>query len=226
VAYTWPADLLRDGKVRAPDLSQVRPLFQDRFSDPASGFPAGPAPWGDRGYRNGRYFMEVQERRIGFCRVPLRRARPVPPVEDLACRVVGRTRGRLARWGLSLLDRDGPGDGGRVNVSIGNPGRLRVRSGGMPLPGLEGVAHPAIKRGPNVSNTLLVVLRGRQLETYVNEVAVCDPILLEHPISSPRLALLCARGSPQGAVAEFESITVWRADSIPSLAQRGAVPKR
>jgi predicted Ser/Thr protein kinase len=226
VAFAWPADLLRDGKVRAPDLSQVRPLFEDRFGDPASGFPTGPGPVGDKGYRNGRYFIEVQGPRLNYWHVALWRAKPAPPGGDFACQVVGRARGRLARWGLGIIDRERPGEAQRINVSIGNPGRLRVGSGGQPLPGSEDVAHPAIKKGPNVSNTLLVVLRGRQLETYVNAVAVCDPVLLEHAIPAPRLALLAAGATPQGAVAEFESITVWPADSIPSLAQRGAVPKR
>jgi hypothetical protein len=226
LAYAWPADWLRDSKVRAPDLSQVRPLFEDHFSDPASGFPARAGQWGDRGYRNGRYVIEAQGRHISFARVPLWRAKPAPPGDDFACRVIGRARGRLARWGLSLIDRDRPGDGPRINVSLGNPGRLRVGSGGKPLPGLEDVTHSAIKKGPNVANSLLVVLRGRQLETYVNEVAVCDPVLLEHALPAPRLALLGAGVTPQGAVAEFEGITIWPAGSIPSLAQRGAVPKR
>jgi serine/threonine protein kinase len=226
VEYVWPADWLRDGKVRAPDLGQVRPLFQDRFEGPASGFPRGPGPWGDRGYRNRRYFIEVPGRRVAFARVPLRRAKPAPPGEDFACQVVGRARGRQARWGLSLFDRDGPGDDGRINVSIGNPGRLRLGSGGKTLLGVPDVTHPVIKMGPNVANTLLVVLRGRQLETYVNEVAVSDPVLLEHAYPSPRLALLGAGATPQGGTAEFESITLWPAESIPPLAQRGAVPKR
>jgi hypothetical protein len=226
VAYTWPADLLREGKVRAPDLSQVRPLLEDRFGDPASGLPAGPGPWGDRGYRNGGYFIEVPGRRVAFCRVPLRRAKPAPPGGAFACRLTGRARGPLGRWGLSLTDRDGPGEGQRVNVSLGNPGLLRVGRGGRPFPGLQDVAHPAVKKGPNVANTLLVVLRGRQLETYVNDVAVCDPVLLDHALPSPRLALLGAGATPQGAVAEFEGITVWPADTIPPLAQRGAIPKR
>jgi hypothetical protein len=226
VAYAWPAELLRDGKVRAPDLSHVRPLFQDRFDDPASGFPSGPGPWGNRGYRNGRYFIEAPGRRVAFCRVPLARAQPAPPGDDFVCQVIGRARGPLARWGLSVANRDGPGGGQRLNVSLGNPGLLRVGRGGRPLPGLEDVSHPAIRKGPNVANTLLVVLRGRQLETYVNGVAVCDPVLLDHAIPSPRLALLGAGATPQGGTAEFESITVWPAGSIPPLARRGAVPKR
>jgi hypothetical protein len=223
VAYAWPAELLRDGRVRTPDLSQVRPVFEDHFGDPASGFPTGAGPWGEKGYHDGRYFIEAPGRRVAFCRVPLRRARPAPPGEDFACQVIGRARGPLARWGLSVTDRDG---GQRLNVSLGNPGLLRVGRGGRPLPGLEDVSHPAIHKGPNVANTLLVVLRGRQLETYVNGVAVCDPVLLDHALPSPRLALLGAGATPQGGTAEFESITVWPTDSIPPLAQRGAIPKR
>ncbi len=212
VAYAWPAELLRTGKVRAPDLSHVRPLFEDHFADPASGFPTGAGPRGDKGYRNGRYFIEVEGRRLMYWRVPLRRAKGTPPEGDLACQVVGRAQGRLARWGLGLMDRDAGPEAQRINVSIGNPGRLRVVSGGKPLPGSEDVGHQAIHKGPNATNTLLVLLRGRQLEAYVNGVAVCDPVLLGRSIPSPRLALLGAGGSPQGAVAEFESVTVWPAD--------------
>jgi hypothetical protein len=54
----------------------------------------------------------------------------------------------------------------------------------------SGERHPAIRRG-DAFNTLRLILRNRQLEVYVNGVAVCDPVLLDWELPSPRLALAC-----------------------------------
>lgn len=226
VAYIWPAEALRTSKVRAPDFRGVAPLFDDQFDDPASGFPRGKGVGGgERGYRNGRYFIELPGRSLLFWRVPLQHARPAPPQGDFACQVTGRAQGRFMRWGLSILGRGAEGERERLNISIGNPGLLRVAFRRGVLPGLDDVSHQAIIRGANVSNNLLVIVRGRQLELYVNGAAVCDPVLLEHAIPSPQLGLLGMGGSQRGGTAEFERITIWPTDSVPALPKRGAVPK-
>jgi hypothetical protein len=63
--------------------------------------------------------------------------------------------------------------------------------------------------GDNIANTLRVVVRGRVLNVYVNAVAVCEPIVLERPFSSPTLSLAATGGPLKGGTATFERITAW-----------------
>ena len=230
VSYAWPADALREGKVLAPDLSRVQAVFQDEFDDPTSGFPRGQTPRGAvRGYRNGKYFIDLPGRAFSFWAVPLERTKPAPQLGDFACRLVGRARGEKTRWGFSLITREASGETRRLSTWISDTGLLYITENTSPGTNKtlrEPVSHPAIKSGEDVFNTLLVVLRGRQLEIYVNGTAVCDPLLLERAIASPRPALECRGGTQKGGTAEFDSITIWPADSIPPLAARGAAPRR
>jgi predicted Ser/Thr protein kinase len=232
VPYAWPADALREGKVPAPDFSRVRAVFQDEFDDSTSGFPRGQAPRGGfRGYRNGKYFIDIPGRGYSFWAVPLDRTKPAPQLGDFACRLIGRARGEKTRWGFAIITREASGETHRLTTWISDTGLLYVTEYIGPGVGTnktlrEPVSHPAIKSGEDVFNTLLVVLRGRQLEIYVNGVAVCDPLFLERAISSPRLALEGRGGTQNGGTAEFDSITIWPADSLPSLTARGATPRR
>jgi hypothetical protein len=91
------------------------------------------------------------------------------------------------------------------------------------VPHLPPVLHKAIKPDGQ-QNTLLVILRGRWLEAYVNQAAVCDPILLEQEIISAGIGLT-ASGAGKGSVAEFTHVTVWPAVNLPTPDQRGAKPK-
>ena len=232
VPYIWPADALREGKVPAPDLSRVRAVFQDEFDDATSGFPRGQAPRGGfHGYRNGKYYIDIPGRGYSFWAVPLDRTKPASQLGDFACRLIGRARGEKTRWGFAIITREESGETRRLTTWISDTGLLYLTEFIGPAPGthktlLEPASHPAIKSGEDVFNTLLVVLRGRQLEIYVNGVAVCDPLLLERAITSPRLALEGRGGTQKGGTAEFDSITIWPADSIPPLMARGATPRR
>jgi predicted Ser/Thr protein kinase len=230
VSYVWPADALREGKVPAPDFSLVKAVFQDEFDDPTSGFPRGQTPRGAvRGYRNGKYFIDIPGRAFSFWAVPLERAKPALPLGDFACRLVGRARGEKTRWAFSIMTREASGETRRLSTWISDTGLLYLTENTSPGTNKtlrEPESHPAIKGGEDVFNTLLVVLRGRQLEIYVNGVAVCDPLLLERAIASPRPALEGRGGTQKGGTAEFDSITIWPADSIPPLAARGATPRR
>ena len=63
------------------------------------------------------------------------------------------------------------------------------------------------------------------VEVYVNNVAVCDPIILDEEIASPTFALLGGVDEESGGSAEFERLTFWRADGLPTPEGRGAVKK-
>jgi predicted Ser/Thr protein kinase len=231
VAYVWPAEALREGKVPAPDLSRVTPLLRDTFDNPASGFPRDRGADGRKGYRGGKYFIDVAGRGRYLWLAPLRKAKPAPPAGDFACQVVGQVKGAHARWGLTLMTSAAEAQRRLLNVSLSSAGILYVGSldgdvADKLISGVKMASHAAIKRGEQVDNTLLVVVRGRHLEIYVNGVAVRQPILLERALPSPRLGLSCICGEADGCTAEFDSFTLWPADSIPSLQQRGASPKR
>jgi hypothetical protein len=201
-----------------PDLSGVKPLFQDTFHDSAGGFAKGKGKGGaEFGYRDGHYFIAVPAGIIRFCRVPLDGARLTG---DFACEVVGQVTGQAARWGLNIVEGETPRDRRRLVLSIDNAGQLRLSTGDRNGEKLlqAPVKHPAIKKGDNVANTLRMVLRGRVLEIYVNAVAVCEPFVLEHAPSSPNLAL-AAGGPLKGGTATFERLTVWPLDA-------SALPKK
>ncbi len=222
VGHTWPANELRAGLVPAPDLSRVEPLFQDTFADAKSGFPVGEYRDGFHGYLGGRYVIVCPHRTFQLWRVPLVRARAGVPGNGLACEIVGKVCGWQGLWGVALAS---PGQEDRVTVQLGKDGTVRVthRVGGkaevVAVPPRE---HPAIRHGADAANTLLVILRGRQLEVYVNSVAVCDPVPLERALASPQAYLAC--GSPlddAGVVAEFSRVTAWSVADLPPPVARG-----
>jgi hypothetical protein len=79
------------------------------------------------------------------------------------------------------------------------------------------IRHTAIRKGDDF-NSLLTVVRGRHLEVYVNGVAVCNPIVLDRDVTpgGPNPSLI----SQGFAKAEFERITVWSAEGVPTPAER------
>ncbi|HEV3263152.1 MAG TPA: serine/threonine-protein kinase [Gemmataceae bacterium] len=218
----WPAEALRQGKIPAPDLRRVRPWFSDKFANSKSGFPVD----ADEGYQDRAYVVRVAGGR-SEARIPLDRAKPPNPAGAFACEVVGRAQGRAARWGLAIADRSDTAV--QVTITLANPGVLWMRRAGRngvqvkqlePEPG----QHPAIKKGARTVNTLLVIVRGRVLEVYVNGAAVCDPILLDWDMRTPQLWLVGGRAAKVG-IATFERVTVWPAKDILPVEKRGAVMK-
>jgi hypothetical protein len=50
---------IREGRYQAPDLSQAKPIFKDRFQDPARGWGTAKADQYERGYQGGRYWRSL-----------------------------------------------------------------------------------------------------------------------------------------------------------------------
>jgi hypothetical protein len=145
-----------------------------------------------------------------------------PAYAGIACQVAGRVVTAQGRWGLAITDGPPIPKSPRTMITLNNQGVLFVednKSESQPT-----TTHPAIKKAGG-QNTLLVVVCGRYLEVYVNGVAVRDPLVLDRALSSPTLALAAASARRVAATAEFDSITVWPADSVPPPDQRGAVPR-
>jgi hypothetical protein len=225
----WPAAELKAGTIAGPDLSQTRSLVEDHFNDPKSGFVVGRTSDGaDHGYVGGDRYQVVLAG-AGTSHAYLRPGRFVNQslTEDMACEVIGRVAGENARWGLGIQSFPGSLVAHRVVVMLQNNGELLVLEGpAEETPGRRlAVKHSKILPG-DAANRLATVLRGgRVLEVYVNGVAVCDPLVLDEPILSPRLSLVCLSPSAKGAVAEFLGVTVWPAEGLSTAEQRGAVRK-
>ncbi len=212
-----PADALRAGRIKAPDLSKARVLHNDEFDNPKSGFPVSAAPDRTRAYQAGKYFI----RRTGSGWTP----GPWKNVGDCACLCVGRARGGTDNiWGIEF---NNPLRKLGVGVYLTGRGELRLHPtytqglGTFPPPYRDDLPHPAIKPGEQW-NTLLAVVRGRTVEVYVNGVAVCEPMTVDFDFLPCQPDLL--GGIHDTGAAEFERVTVYSADGLPALADRLAKP--
>jgi serine/threonine protein kinase len=191
------------GKV-PPDLSKLRLLFQDDFSQ-VGGFPVRKDQGHESGYANGRYFIRISDRFAGW--------HNGKTYSDFACKVVGKVSGPpVAAWGLCLAC---PQDKNRgILVGISREGKLAV----MPSPfappqtaptgpNIIGLTHKAIKPGDQ-SNELLVVTQGKQLEVFVNGESVLQPLTLDKELNSAVTCLMVYTQKQEGR-AEFENLSVW-----------------
>jgi hypothetical protein len=214
----WPAEALRDGKVLAPALAAAKPLFKADFKDGPNGFPQreGKDEREDHGYANGRYFVEVRSGQYYWdC--------PGPSRSNFACQVIGRVADGKGGWTLDIRNPENHDRG--VQITVFADGNIQVAPSAFEPHPFRGpfvgpTAHPAVKRG-TAFNALLVVLRDRLLEVYVNGVAVCDPVEADRSITPAVLALGC-RSERETRRAEFQQVTVWSAESLPRPEARGA----
>ncbi len=217
----WPAEDLRQGKIAAPDLSRARPLYQARLDDPASGWPTWKNQNVALGYATGKYSIALQPGWRWF----IRQSKELN-LSNFACEVIGRvTRHPQHAWEVWIATQKSPrgllvrlnGQGAVTILAADGDGRPAL---GSALPVLE---RPWIARGA-AFNKLLVIIRGRLLEVYVNGKAVCDPVVLDWDVT-PAHVLLGCQAPHRGERAEFERFTVWPADGLPLPAARGAVKK-
>jgi serine/threonine protein kinase len=219
----WPAEALQAGTILAPDLRSVKPWLIDNFKNPSSGLPSDSS----RGYRNGLYFLHARPRDQVTATLPMGRAMPPNPKGPFACEAIGRVTGLGGRWGLTVLDDGKP----RFSVAIHVSGAVTFHKGATAEhrvldPGKHPAINPKGAKGKGLPNRLLVVVHGRYTEVYVNNRAVCNPIRRVNSIAVPQVALFCAGGLRKApATAEFESVAVAPADSLPSLESRGARPR-
>ena len=201
-------------KVAAPSLAKAKRLYEDNFENPESGFPRGPIGEGDHDYVSGRYILRIPGgpslQTWNF---------PHLPFPNSALQVKARVLGQgTDSWGI------------RVNnypfhwliVSINNKGELFVEPDDdvEPFrgPSAGPIKHPAIK-GDEQFNTLLLIVRGRVMEIYVNDVAVCDPVVSDRDLFPTIYALRTQRKDAAAAdkpevQGEFEQVTVFSADGL------------
>ena len=221
----WPEEALRDGKIAAPVPPRAKLLFEETFENPESGFPRGVVGICERDYENGRYFIRTTggpSLFVWHC--------PQQPVPNCALQITGRVVGLGSdSWGIRITNYPFHW----VTVSLNNDGELFVDPDDDVEPGrgpkIGPVKHSAIKTNEKF-NTLLLVIRGRVMEIYVNDVAVCDPVVSDRDLSPSVFALRARRkdaatNDKPDIRAEFEKMTAWSSDGMKKPESRGAVPK-
>jgi serine/threonine protein kinase len=229
ITYTWPAEALRNGTITLPDLSKVKPLFTDRFADPKGALPHNNTPDLEKGYLNGKYVFQFRAVGNDVSEIPANRLPAAINGGDFAIALTANAFGGLTRWGLLVSDRDQPAMEPIALLILGS-GQVYVGHdpGGTPAKKLEGsaVRHPKIVEAGKMAearNTVQILVKGRILEVYVNGSAVVDPVHLKRPIAVPRLSLSAATSRAKGAHVDFESMTIWPTNNVPSLEARGAI---
>ena len=71
------------------------------------------------------------------------------------------------------------------------------RRGEIDGPNIAGFRHKAIKPGDQ-SNDLLVVLRGKKMEIFVNGVSVMQPLTLDRELKSAMACLMAFTANQEG----------------------------
>jgi len=217
----WPVHLLQPGLIAAPEITKTRLLFHDEFNNPRSGFLRQRFPTTEFDYENGKYRIRLLEGTIvGVANIAKSKR------SDMVYQVVGRVVSPAsAGWGLTMSNHE---EKRGIAVRVNYDGTLEV--GPSPAesqkfrgPHVGPIHHSAIKQGSGFQ-TLLVVVRGRLVEVYVNGVAVCNPVVVDRDFT-PALAALAAFGREHGALVEFKSVTGWSANELPMPQSRGATFK-
>lgn len=218
-AFQWPHELLRQGRVSAPDLSNAKVLLREEFDNPNSGFEKAAAPNGSReAYSDGKYFITQPSRSF---RRAHRRENPTGWGES-AYEVVARVTGDRSDFWELQINRFQQKLG--VSLRIRNNGFIEVWPGatdvfpdGLHGPVMKSQFHAAIKQGGQ-PNTLLAILRRGWMEIYVNGKAVCDPLAI-NPDFDPNRIQFCLSTSDAGE-AEFERLMIYSAAGLPTPQQR------
>jgi serine/threonine protein kinase len=221
----WPLELVQQGKIPAPDMSGRPILFNDTFSNPNSGFPVRGDEYSENAYRGGKYHLRTKSGPGAWW------VWDIPGNNryvQFACQITGRSLGpRSEGWGCVVR---GPTNQA-VRVSIDSEGALRLQAfsaavnpwASLANPVNKTFLHPAIKPHGE-ANRLLCLLRGRQLELYVNGVAVHKPIVVDLEVAPTTIAF-CILGGPNGSEAELEQITVWSVEDLSPPEARGVPAK-
>jgi hypothetical protein len=215
----WTDDLVKQGKIPAPDLSKAPIMFDADFSKPTSSFYLGKYDAGECQQRDGAYHItKTGDGWWWFGNLP-----GDVLFSDFACLFVGRgINPRSGGWGC-FLKKDTTGL--QITLSHDKVCRLQChldkgKDGWASLanPVNRSIEHPAIEPYGQ-TNRLLVILRNRTLELYVNGVAVQRPIELDMEMTPGDIGITIL-GDPEGGEVELNRITVWSARGLPSPGSR------
>lgn len=210
------ADDLAAGKIKAPSLQGVKPIYDDDFS---SSKLNGLAVISDKG--RAKSFFQAGTYRIesGGSWAYRTMDRP-PPMSDIAVQLRMKTEEKLY-YATYIIAKPGGDFGLEVLVSGDRKLRLKPRANSDTRAQIE-VTHTAIKPAPELNDVLLILRRNRRVETYVNGVAVCQPIDWQNELSGLQFRPGFSSQKKGNAKVAFDHITVWPASSIPSVEARAS----
>ncbi len=184
--------------------SETRSVYVDDFDNPESGWPRSRS----NGYSAGAYFVASDGPWENW-RSP-RRVRT-----DSILEVVGqlKSEGPIARgsWAVIVTRMIGEAHRGFM-VTINGKGELfllpnpRSREPIDADPTLGPIVHPAIKPGGQ-TNRLLIAMKKRSLEVFVNSARVCGPLTFTYDLTPSTFGLGTFDG-PGDFRAEFERVEV------------------
>jgi serine/threonine protein kinase len=211
-AFAWPAEDLWHGRIAGPDLSQSKELYRDDFDGNQTTWQIGRSAGYEYRLAQGSYFISADPGLVGGAWLADKM------YANFACEVVGRVQVVNTQWFLNYTSAtNGVTVRFHLNglqgleVSILNDGPPRVA---------QTIRHTAINLGAEF-NKLLVVAVGNRFEIYVNDVAICNPIVLNEMTPPGRFAL-GAVANENPVRAEFRSFTIWSAERLPTLEERVA----
>jgi hypothetical protein len=188
-----------------PDFSTMTPRFTS--ADFARDAVIMDKPNGKIASKAGVYFFESSPGTFWYWH------RPWPHLNsNFACEAVGRVAsGEHGTWSLYLSNLGTPHQGIRIMLHADATmeiGRSPVADPKFSEIQIEPFAHPAIKPGAEF-NRLLVILRGQDLEVFVNGVSVCEPIHIQQHILPATISLSASAGPEEASRIEFTSCKVW-----------------
>ncbi len=205
----WTFDNLRKGRIQAPDLSGLLPAPRGWDYSQIEPFRDEKTRW-----HEGGAFHVIDG--IWNMWGPDYAATDT----EAAWEIIGRPEAPHTSWDIYL---QGDGERGGLFIQMDDAGRFRI-DGAHWKPKLnpsnitiDWTEHEAIRKG-TVFNTLLLVLRSRRLEVYVNHRAVCLPIPLDKDIRPVVLQASVSRlldNPGKTGTSEIRRFAVWYRGSIP-----------
>jgi formylglycine-generating enzyme required for sulfatase activity len=214
------AEIGQVAALAAPDLSRAPVLYRAVFKD----WPRGDGRISDKGERDGKYYIAFHTDTWGHSTWTGNQ----DAFSDFASEVVGRVTEGHGRWGICFYDPGKTASHGRV-FCIGDDGKARVEpatweTDKASIKTIGPFTHSAIKAG-NASNAMLLVVRDRKVEFYVNSIAVCDPVPIDRDNLTFTIVFQTDSPARDGTVcrAEFERATVWSVAGLPKTSAADVV---
>lgn len=144
--------------------------------------------------------------------------------KSFAIELVGKVKGEPSdAWGLNITNTDLKHG---IMVLVTGRGEAIVRRGyfesdnSIAGPIITSLTHPAVSNTSEY-NRLLVIIRDRMLEVYLNGIAAVGPTLLDRDVSPAAIALTALQTNAKtGCVAEFQEIAGFSIERMPSFEQR------
>jgi hypothetical protein len=217
-------DLSQPAERRPPDLSKIKPVINDDFTgDPRTGpFHAERSVRRDQAglehtFGNGRQRHIFQAGHWGARYANWTQSQG--STSDFACQLVGRVESTGEAAWMVFFHRQNSDQS--IGIMLRTDGALEVQYlpwfGCPPRKLIAGPIRHAAIRPANEFNTLLVTLRGRTLEVFVNGVAVTEPLTLDDDFTPAYQGIGLWLRSGGEAMSECTRFTLWELPPQPDV---------